>query len=388
MKSHFRVSNKLPHLLVCLVPLSVAVSAHAQSSVTLYGIIDTGVDYVSHEVNGSNGQIVPGSGGKVFQMSSGVPLGSRWGLLGSEDLGGGLKTIFRLESGFNAVNGSLGSSNTIFSRNAYVGLSSDHYGTVTFGKQWDSIVDIVEPFSLNGNLGGWYFSHPNDMDNTDNGFSVNNDVKYVSPSFSGLSFEGHYSFGGQAGQFSNRASYGGGASYKLAGLSAGVAYLRVNDPEVTVAGYQSGGGYVNSVYGDALAQARSQGILAAGLAYQFNKVKLLGDFSNVTFQQGDAGQNVTFQNYELSAIYSMTSAMTLAGGYTYTTGKDHATGAVPKYQQLNLIAQYALSRRTDVYAMAALQRASGAAEYAQIAGLNPSNSNKQMVARVGITHQF
>ncbi|MGU7779390.1 porin [Burkholderia sp. PU8-34] len=363
-------------------------AAHAQSSVTLYGIIDTGIDYANNVASTQGGSVVPGSGRSQWQMSSGVPLGSRWGLLGTEELGGGLKTIFRLESGFNAVNGGLGGSNTLFSRNAYVGLSSERYGTLTFGKQWDPIVDIVEPFTLNGNVGGWYFAHPNDMDNTDNGFSVNNDIKYVSPSFGGFKVEGHYSFGGQAGRFSNNSAYGGGVSYQNGAFAAGVAYLRVNDPQVAVAGYQSGGSYVNSVYGDALAQARSQGVLAAGASYQLGALKLLGDITSVTFQDGNAGQDVKFQNYELSAIYALTPAWTLAGGYTFTTGRDHATDAKPKYQQLNLLAQYALSRRTDVYVMTAMQRASGSAQYAQIAGFNPSGTNKQLVARIGLTHRF
>lgn len=382
--------NNLPALraIAVVAPLALSTSTHAQSNVTLYGLVDTGIDYASNVVNASNGSIVPGSGGHVFQAVSGVPIGSHWGLLGNEDLGGGLKTVFRLESGFNAVNGSLSATNTLFSRNAFVGVSSTQYGTLTFGKQWDAIVDVVEPLTLNGNLGGWYFSHPNDVDNTDNGFSINNDIKYTSPSFDGFKFEGHYSFGGQAGQFSNNAAYGGGASYSIGDFSAGIAYLRVNNPEVAVAGYQSGGGYVNEVYGNALAEARSQGILAVGASYQFGKFKLLGDLTSTRFQDGNAGHDVTFQNYELSAIYSPTAALTLAGGYTYTTGSDHATDKSPKYQQLNLIAQYALSKRTDVYVMTALQRADGDAQFAQIAGLNPSSTNKQAVGRIGLTHRF
>jgi predicted porin len=82
------------------LPLALAMAgAHAQSSVSLYGIIDLGVDYANNVVKGSNGSIVPSSGGNLTQMQSGVPLGSRWGLLGTEDLGGGNQAIFRLESG-------------------------------------------------------------------------------------------------------------------------------------------------------------------------------------------------------------------------------------------------------------------------------------------------
>ncbi|HMC46258.1 MAG TPA: porin, partial [Caballeronia sp.] len=71
--------------------------AHAQSSVTLYGVIDEGFDYTNN-VNGN----------KAYEMQSGYAQGSRWGLKGGEDLGGGVKAIFTLENGFNLNNGRLG----------------------------------------------------------------------------------------------------------------------------------------------------------------------------------------------------------------------------------------------------------------------------------------
>src|SRR5579859_8019999 len=112
---------KLAHLLGALLCAGIATTAHAQSSVTLYGILDTGIDFASN-VNGNH----------LYQMASGVSAGSRWGVRGKEDLGGGLAAIFDLESGFNSTNGSLGSG-LAFSRNAYVGLDSQTLGTVTLG---------------------------------------------------------------------------------------------------------------------------------------------------------------------------------------------------------------------------------------------------------------
>ena len=78
------------YLTMGLPLLALARGAQAQSSVTLYGIVDLGVDYANNVANAVNGQAVPGSGGRLFQMQSGVPLGSRWGLKGNEDLGGGI----------------------------------------------------------------------------------------------------------------------------------------------------------------------------------------------------------------------------------------------------------------------------------------------------------
>ncbi|MGF6649335.1 Outer membrane protein (porin) [Paraburkholderia phenazinium] len=370
------------------LPLALAMAgAHAQSTVTLYGVIDVGIDYANNVVSGSNGNVVPGSGGKLTQMQSGVPLGSRWGLLGTEDLGGGNQAIFRLESGFDAATGGLGGG-LAFSRNAYVGIKSNQYGQLTFGKQWDASVDIVEPFTLNGQYGGWYFAHPNDMDNLDNGFPINNSVKYVSPNLVGFTFEGHYSFGGVAGQFSNNSSYSAAAGYSHGTFSAGVSYLRINDPITAVAGYGSGGGYVNTIYGDALANARYQGALSAGAAYVLGSLKVGADYSNVDFAAGPGGHDLHFQNYEVSGIYSVNSALIIGAGYTFTTGLEHATDTSPKYHQVNLIAQYSLSKRTSVYVMGIYQHAAGAAQYAQITSFNPSSTQNQVVTRVGITHSF
>ncbi|MCP2091774.1 UNVERIFIED_ORG: putative porin [Paraburkholderia sediminicola] len=370
------------------LPLALAVAgAHAQSSVTLYGIIDLGIDYANNVANGSNGNIVPGSGGKLTQMQSGVPLGSRWGLLGKEDLGGGNQAIFRLESGFDAATGGMGSG-LAFSRNAYVGIKSSQYGQLTFGKQWDASVDIVEPFTLNGQYGGWYFAHPNDMDNLDDGFPVNNAVKYVSPNLAGFTFEGHYSFGGVAGRFSDNSSYSAAVGYSHGAFSAGVSYLRINDPITAVVGYGSGGGYVNAIYGDALANARYQGAFSAGVAYVLGSLKVAADYSNVDFAAGPGRHDLHFQNYEVSGIYSVTSALTIGAGYTFTTGLDHATDTLPKYHQANLIAQYSLSKRTSVYVMGIYQHAAGTAQHAQVTAFNPSSTQNQVVARVGITHSF
>ncbi|WGS50757.1 porin [Paraburkholderia sp. D15] len=364
--------------LAAMIPLVVAASAaHAQSSVTLYGIVEDGVDVVSN-VQGSH----------LVQMASGVTAGSRWGVRGTEDLGGGLSTIFRLESGFDLNSGRLGSG-LAFSRNAYVGLQSQQVGTLTLGRQWDSIVDFVEPYTLNGNIGGYYFAHPNDMDNTDNGFPISNAIKYRSPTLGGLTFGGLYAPGGIAGKFSDNTTFSVGATYALGPVSAGVGYLHINDPGVSTQGYQNYPGFTNAVYGNYLAAARAQKVFGAGVAYQvLDSLRVLADFTNTNFQQGSAGHDATFQNYELSTLFNPTAAVTIGAGYTYTTGSDHATGAQPKYNQFNLSAEYALSKRTSVYVLGVFQKAAGDAKVAQIAGFNPSGNQKQAVGRLGIRSVF
>jgi predicted porin len=360
------------------VPFLVATCAvHAQSAVTLYGIVEDGVDVVSNV-----------QGGHLVQLASGVTAGSRWGVRGTEDLGGGLATIFRLESGFDLNSGRLGSG-LAFSRNAYVGIQSAKLGTVTLGRQWDSVVDYVEPYTLNGNIGGYYFAHPNDMDNTDNGFPISSAIKYRSPTLGGLSFGGLYAPGGIAGQFSSNAIFSAGATYATGPFSAGIGYLRINDPQVSTQGYQNYPGFTNAIYGNLLANARAQKVFGVGASYQlFDSLRLLVDFTNTNFQQSSDGHDATFQNYELSTLFNPTPAVTIGAGYTFTTGRDHATDRQPKYSQFNLTAEYALSKRTSVYVLGVFQKAAGDAAVAQIAGFNPSSNQKQAVGRVGIRSSF
>ena len=121
-------------LMVAALTGVFATAAHAQSSVTLYGLIDAGITYTNNQQGHSN-----------WKATSGSVNGSRWGLRGSEDLGGGLKAIFTLENGFNIMNGTNGQGGREFGRQAFVGLSSDQFGAVTLGRQYDSVVDYLGP---------------------------------------------------------------------------------------------------------------------------------------------------------------------------------------------------------------------------------------------------
>ena len=97
-----------------------AAGAQAQSSVTIYGIVDSGISYVSNS-----------GGHSAWIFDTGVPQGNRLGFTGTEDLGGGMKALFRLENGFNLNNGQDSENGTMFNRQAFVGLKSDQYGALT-----------------------------------------------------------------------------------------------------------------------------------------------------------------------------------------------------------------------------------------------------------------
>ena len=233
-------------LLLPAVAVTLAVPAFAQNSVTLYGVIDEGFNYTNNV------------GGKhAYEMGDGYVQGSRWGLKGTEDLGGGLKAVFQLENGFNLNTGGLRQGSRMFGRQAYVGLADDKFGTVTLGRQYDSLVDYLAQTTANGNWAGALFSHPYDNDNTDNSFRVDNTVKYTSPTFAGLQFGGTYSFSNSTGFAANR-QYSVGGQYANGGLLLAAAYLQANQPGSTV------GGAISQT-GDSNFQSALLGVLGDGV---------------------------------------------------------------------------------------------------------------------------
>src|ERR1700761_1106909 len=120
--------------------------AHAQSSVTLYGALDTSIAYFGNQ-QGTN------HSGGTFEMAAGNISPNLWGLKGTEDLGGGLSAIFKLESGFNIDNGRLGQGSRIFGRTAMVGLTGDNTGTISLGRQYDPLIDLIQPLTNDDTFG-------------------------------------------------------------------------------------------------------------------------------------------------------------------------------------------------------------------------------------------
>ena len=121
MKSTLRIAAAGACLSV--FALSPALSAAATAtSVQLYGLIDTGLQYIN---NGPGGNSKTG-------MSTGNLSGSRWGLRGTEDLGDGLSTVFVLENGFDSDNGTTMQGGRLFGRQAYVGLASKDWGCLLY----------------------------------------------------------------------------------------------------------------------------------------------------------------------------------------------------------------------------------------------------------------
>jgi len=369
-----------------------ATAAHAQSSVTLYGLIDAGITYTNNQQGHSN-----------WKATSGSVNGSRWGLRGSEDLGGGLKAIFTLENGFNIMNGTNGQGGREFGRQAFVGLSSNQFGAVTLGRQYDSVVDFLGPLALTGTqYGGTQFAHPFDNDNLDNSFRVNNSVKYTSANFGGFKFGGMYGFSNEAGGFADNRAYSVGASYNYGPLNIAAAYLQLNK-----SGSSNLSGAVSQGDGTAAIAADLQRTYGAGINYTYGPATAgfvythtqLDGISGVnvggTTLPGIAGTNLHLDNYEVNGRYALTPALSLAAAYTFTDGKLSGSNGSgdPKWHTVSLQGDYSLSKRTDVYVEGVYQHASGelgnfGSNVAAINTLAPSSTGNQVAAAVGLRHRF
>ena len=383
-------------LIVVAVAASFASVAHAQSSVTLYGLLDAGLTYTSN-VAPANGV---GHGNAKWAAGSGGINQSMFGLRGSEDLGGGLKAIFTLESGFNINNGKFANNNGMFNRQAFVGLSSAQFGTVTLGRQYDAAQDYLAPLTATGSWGGTYFAHPYNNDNlsTNGGYAVNNSIKYSSANYAGFTFGGTYGFSNQAGAFANNREYSVGAAYQWQGLRLGAAYAQQNNPGATnAAGTASNGGASDgSILG--LTGNFRQREFGAAASYSFGPATVGAAWTQSRIDNvAGAQQSLRANNYEVNGKYNLTPALGLGVAYTFTDGKGYGVtadggSASVRYHQIGLQADYSLSRRTDVYAQAVYQHAMGDGGVASIySGDNtqlPSSSKNQTAATVGLRHRF
>ncbi|MFL9915162.1 porin [Paraburkholderia fungorum] len=374
-------------------------AAHAQSSVTLYGTLDTGIDYVSNQKTASGGK-------SNWMMESGNLNTDRWGLRGNEDLGGGLSAIFDLENGFNVDSGKFSNDGDEFGRQAWVGLASKQWGTLTMGRQYDFLVDFVAPLSATGSgFGGNIADHPFDNDNLDNDMRMNNAVKFRSATYDGLTVGGAYAFSNAAGGFSNNRAYSLGAQWAGGPFNLALAYLQVNQPG-GVDQPTNTSGAVSSSDDDATFTAARQRVLGAAGRYTFGAATVGLVFTRTMLDdpqqiaQGGAystlnGDLLTFNNYELNARYAITPALSLGGSYTFTDGhfSDDGKSVAPKWNQFMLQADYALSRRTDLYLEGVYQHVSGADGIAvlgnaSIYSLAASSSDRQAVVALGVRHRF
>lgn len=342
-------------------------SVYAQSSVTLYGILDAGITYVSNQ-----------RGHSAVVEDTGIAQANRWGLFGSEDLGGGMKAIFTLENGFTLGNGTLGQGGAMFGRTATVGLTG-RFGTLTLGRQYDFMLDNIVFDTAIARFGGVYASHLLDIDRLA-GEQVNNSVKYVTGNVTGFSAGAMYGFSNVAGSF-------GGTTGAPRFTSFGLNYDN-GGPFAIGAAYTNANGTGASVAEAALLGTSIRNI-GVGARYRFGSLTIFGNYTNNRVS-GVPGTGKLLVSV-LEGGFDYFFAPDLYGGIAYMY--DH----YPKVQfgQMSAALHYLLSKRTDVYVGANFAHSNSAAQPAGIFLIvNPatnvgySTSQNQLALRVGLRTRF
>lgn len=374
--------------------IGLAATAQAQSSVTLYGILDGGLAYRSVSVQGESAS--------NFGGAYGVQSGNRFGLRGVEDLGSGNRVTFTLESGFDLGNGSMGQSGRLFGRQSWLGVENDKWGAARIGRQLNLATDYfgaIDPFSLGfgqANIGAAFGSA--------NTLRMSNAVKYQSPTMAGFKVGAAYSFAngmnnavienGKATsgtttynfesnnnvrQLSLGGNYANGPLY--AALSYDKIYAPTSFPSASnPSSWNLGGAYDFKVVKLALAYGQTRGgyILGQGNGATGAGVNLNGNPANAA---GDVifDQNMGYNSYLIGATIPVNSASRVMVSYTMLTPNTNMKDAYNAQNQsaYNLGYTYDFSKRTNVYAYVSYMN-----------NLATVDTAKSTAVGVGMRHQF
>jgi predicted porin len=381
---------KIAATMAILTAVDSTTAVHAQSSVTLYGLIDAGISYTN------NAAISANRNGRQLAFTSSALDGNKWGIRAKEDLGGGLSAIVALDSGFNSGTGKLGQGGRLFGKLATVGFSDTTWGTITLGRQYDPLKDLLQPLTAD-RIWGTVNVTPGDLDNYDDTLRVNNSVKYVSPDWHNLKIDVLYAFGGSAGNFTAGQTSSVAVSYKYAGFSIGGGYF--------LAKYVPGGVSTSDTSNISLANsgyaaaASSLQIARAAAAYELDRITVGVGYSNSRYKPASTTataftQTEAFNSFSAFTDYRFTPA--LFGGLSYSyTNSNGAQSA--HYNQFAIGAQYLLSKRTALYAEVGYQRSAGQTLNGSLAvpatasigdSGYQSASMSQLQTYVGIAHRF
>jgi GBP family porin len=365
------LNNLEIHMKKSLLALAVlgafAGAASAQSSVTLYGLVDIGIQRVDPKAANT---------ASTTGITAGNQSGNRFGLRGSEDLGGGLRAVYQLENGFSLDDGTLGQGGRIFGRWAWAGLAGS-WGEVRLGRQWAlgfEMFGSIDPWSTGFNDAGIQ-----SVMSTPNAVRPDNMVMYRSPNLSGFRVNAGYSFqiGGAeaAGSGNNNRFTTFGAQYGAGPLLVMATYEIYKPASTTAIGnpvdakyLQIGGTYDFKVAKISAAYAIEEGIYASGpSSLQPRRFALPATLpTGVTgAQDASAWQvGVTIPVFSFNLIGSWAQrdfdAAALNDGRVYAVGFT-----------------YPLSRRTNFY---------GYYSDADQKNVTAANDRKEMA--VGIRHSF
>ncbi|MFZ3287641.1 MAG: porin [Telluria sp.] len=335
--------------------------APASSNVSVYGLLDAGVQYTTNADSAKGG---------ATRVVSGGMNASRWGVRGTEDLGGGVKAVFNLEGGILLDTGS--ADGVLFKRQAYVGLEN-RFGRVVLGRSFTTVYDFMLAFDPMGYAPSYSWVLAG---------SATGANKYgMTPSFDNLvKYQGQFGdfkvgatvgLGEQPGASANSAKYALGGVYAHGPLSLAATFERINGNTVVATGQR-----------DETNAAHLAGAFSAG------DYKIYAGMRGFKLASGKAATaELRANTYWSGVAYKAMPALTLTGAVYYQDIRNVAAGADADPVMLVVRARYALSKRTDVYTTFGHVKGS----HGKLVGLSRDEAGfdtEQTGLTVGIQHRF
>ncbi|MBB5416532.1 porin [Paraburkholderia atlantica] len=375
--------------------MSAGVVAHAQSSVTLYGRLDAGLEYMSGVPTGANANGAANTSSNRFKAESGDWGTSLWGMKGVEDIGAGNKILFQLEGSFNTMTGAGPGGGGLFNRWATVGISNDQFGTFTMGRMlfisngvWD-----FDPFGQSS----WSSAS---LVRGRNWPQSSNNFAYQSPKIAGFDFYGQYAL-------SNATSWNGnGTTPQGREAGAQITYttslFQIRGLYDEIRNSTTGGLWGGPVANNGINTANtSNGVFAASREYSALVNVFLGQFKIQAAYQAvrsagatnvAPGQPTTLDHEWGGVTWQATPAAALIAAVYHVNGNNGAGNATI----YTIGGSYNLSKRTLLDLQAATVRNSRNANFglnANNAGFaaatdNPLQGRQQTGVYAGIQHSF
>jgi predicted porin len=369
-----------------------ASAAHAQSSVTLYGVLDSGLLYQSSSAANFSGTAK--NLGHTWQLKDGGIYSSIWGLKGTEDIGGGYKINFKLQGSFTSNNGRTGLSDTpgtiaVFNQFATIGASG-WFGSVDAGRQ---IIPMIYAMADTDVRGAQYFGSiltawlglnqaagwPGTSTNAPIGALYDsNALVYNSPKFYGVSLALEFAPGGVPGQFQGGTRESAVLKYSNYGLNVAAVYYSGHDTNPFPANYPT----APAVPANGL---NNNNLYYIGALYTISGFSISGSFSSSNSYNS---VNHTSYNFEMASGglgYQFNPSFKITSGYYYLKDRNH-TGN--HSSEIAVGAEYNLSKTTKTYAQVGYVDNKGTMNQTIIYGSPVAPGQSTTAAMIGLRHAF
>jgi predicted porin len=365
------MNKKLAMLAISAATGLCAQGAHAQSNVTIYGLVDAAVEYSSQ------------GSGSLIRMQPGSYQGSRLGFRGNEDLGGGSSAFFIIESGFVADTGVAAQGGRMFGRQAFVGLKNG-LGSLSIGRQYSPLYNalvqqdafqytmiggipaltITKPAGTTGALLGTWEAYGR----------VDNAIVYDSPDLAGVSAHLMYAPGEVAGSRAAGRLEGSHLRYNRGAVDVNVSWTNARDA----------------------LDLGARTARTAGGSYDFGTVRLFAgyvkDSSNVASATGTRMPQSVVEIYDIGARFALTPHVTLVGQADRIHDDSEGLAASKDADAFNLGAEYGFSKRTIVYASAGTVSNQNGSGYSWGSGTalggKVTGNPRARTANIGLRHTF